>query len=115
MIVASFVVVMFVFAYVCYLGFRGYFFVAVKMRQHVSQQAMRTVLLSVWFLAFVVVEMPFAVFFPWWLGERWNVFEAGQTPRAILILFGCATLATAIWFGMKSTEARQLAEMQVRR
>ncbi|MDY6948609.1 MAG: hypothetical protein SXG53_23140, partial [Pseudomonadota bacterium] len=102
MIVASFVMVMLVFAYVCYLGFRGYFFVAVTVRRHVSHDAVRTGLLFVWFLAFVAIEMPVAVFFPLWLGERWNVFDDGQMSRAALILFGCASLAIAVWFGMKS-------------
>lgn len=106
-----FAVLTLAFVYVCYMGVRGYCFVSIKVHRRISQEAIRTVVLYVWFLIFAVVQVPVAIFFPLWLSQAWNVFEAGPTSRSVLILLGCATLAAAAWLGWKSKEAQELAKL----
>src|SRR4029453_13903525 len=106
-----FAVSMLAFFYVCYIGVRAYFFVAIRVRRRIPHEATRTGLLYAWFLIFALVEVPIAIFFPLWLSHAWNLFEAGPAWRSVLILLGCAMLAAAAWLGWKSKEARQLAEM----
>lgn len=48
---------------VCFLGVRAYVCVANYLGQQIQLYAARTVVLYSWFLIFVALEIPFAVFF----------------------------------------------------
>lgn len=107
----GFILVIFLYMYACYLAIRGYFFVASYLHQKFHNNVARSALLYAWFLAFAAVEVPFGIFFPAWVSEKWKIFAREPTTTTLLILFGCASLALAAWRGWRSVEARRFSEM----
>jgi hypothetical protein len=105
---AGFALLLLAYALACYGGIRGYCSVAVKIYKQTQQPPVQRLLTNVWFLAFVVIEIPFAIFFPAWLAEKLSIFAPGSFSTGGLILLGAATLAAATWKGFRSDEARQM-------
>jgi hypothetical protein len=107
----GFILVVALYVYVCYLGIRGYWLIAGYLHQKFHAPVTRTVLLHGWFLIFVIVEVPISIFFPAWLSGRWGIFAPEPRTTALLLLFGCATLALAAWRGWRGAEARRFSNM----
>tara|TARA_B110000211_G_scaffold169736_1_gene191525 strand:- start:785 stop:1102 length:318 start_codon:yes stop_codon:yes gene_type:complete len=51
------------------------------------------------FAFFVLISLPFTIFFPAWLSEKLEVVERTPDTTMYFILFGCFVLAIAIWKG----------------
>jgi len=107
----GFALAVFLYIVACYLGIRGYFAGAGYLHQRLHNKAIRSVLLYPWFLAFVVVEVPFGIFFPAWLSEKWSVFPRTPGTTTGLLLFGSCCLALAAWRSWRSAEVRRVSEI----
>ncbi|MDN7134968.1 hypothetical protein J6J28_04405 [Pseudidiomarina sp. 1ASP75-5] len=83
---------------VCIAAVRAYFYCQNKLKSYKDSLPL-TLLSYMFFFVFILIEIPFAIFFPAWLSERFSVIERTSNNTMLLLLFGVFTLAFSIWQG----------------
>ncbi|WP_419148870.1 hypothetical protein [Pseudoalteromonas 'SMAR'] len=83
----------------CISLFKLYFFLQKKNQQ--SSSAISVIASYLLFACFIIIAVPFAIFFPAWINVKLGAIS-GPESSTMLILFGCVVLAMSIWQGRKS-------------
>ncbi len=97
----GFILVLFVYAYLCYLVVFAYFNLMARIKMSITNKIIRTFYQYALFLVFLVVDIPFSIFFPAWVSEKFLVIEHSSTSTLNLILLGCCVLVLTLWIGKK--------------
>lgn len=90
------------YAVTCVIGFKLYFYLQGRNMAQSYNRLNKGIVTYLLFLVFILLEIPFTIFFPFWLNSKLIVFETSKTSLMYLLLFGCFILAVALWFGRKS-------------
>lgn len=104
-----FILAMPIYFYMCYLGMRTYFFVAIYTHQNFPKVVVHLALF-VWLIIFALFLLP-VLFFPAWLSEKLVIFERSSTITSILILLGGVVLVMTLWRGWLSKDGIQFREI----
>lgn len=96
-----FITLIIIYMLVSYFGVRIYFCFqnGLKDKKNSLSKLVFTYLI---FFLFILVEIPFVIFFPAWISEKLDVFERTSETTMFLILFGVVVLIGAIWKGRAS-------------
>ena len=93
-----FVSLILIYTIVCIFGVRLYFYCHSTIKE--VRKGVSSILLSyLLFFIFVLIEIPFAIFFPAWLSAKLTIFEHSPNSTMFLLLFGVTVLALSIWKG----------------
>lgn len=98
----SFVFLMPVYVFLCISGFKLYFHLQIKNTNQTQNKLKKVIITYGLFACFILLEIPFAIFFPTWLSEKLDIVELTSETRIYFLLFGCLVLAFSIWSGRKS-------------
>jgi hypothetical protein len=99
MIVFTFL--MFVYVFLCMFGFKLYFHLRSRTISKNYSKFKKDILSYLLSTCFIVLEIPFAIFFPAWLGEELMIVERTSESSMYFLLFGCLVLAIALWNSRK--------------
>jgi len=102
--ILAFVVVILIYIYICYLGVRFYFFTIFSVNQFFQNVVARNLVAYVLFVIFISIEIPLAVFFPLWSGEKIVAINHNSTAAGILVVFGCCVLVFSCWLGWRKSK-----------
>jgi len=98
----SFIFLIPVYVFFCISGFKIYFYLQNKNMKQTQNKLKRGIATYGLFACFILLEIPFAIFFPTWLSEKLNIVERTSETTMYFLLFGCLVLAFSIWNGRKS-------------
>jgi len=96
MVISWFVVIILAYILACYLGVRFYFYMVFLVQNSFAGPVIKIIYSYLLFALFVLLEVPFAIFFPLWVFDKLGVAEPAQTITVSLIIFGCVVLAVSI-------------------
>lgn len=96
-----YMILMLFYVAICIGGFKFYFYLQEKNKAHSYGRLAKGSVSYLYFAILIFAEIPFAIFFPFWLNTKLKVFESGQMTSVTLLLIGCAILGGALWFGKK--------------
>ncbi len=99
----------------CYLGVRLYFFLGIWVGNHITGSAYKIIYRYLLFGIFVVLEIPFAIFFPAWAFNKFKIVEYTPTTTMSFILFGCLVLSISVWKGNVYRKKHRWSEHSRRR
>lgn len=98
---------------ICYLGARLYFSFVVNTHQKTWSKLTKGSVLAILFLGFIIIEIPFSIFFPAWVSAKLGIMvdEQGREFTSAFIGFGCFVLLSTLWMAWRSKEGRQFAKV----
>lgn len=104
-----------VFIYIggCYFFARLYFASVASVYQSTWGSTAKKCISGIFFLVFVVLEIPLGILLPAWLSSKsgFLVDSHGKEPTSILIIFGCLVLTATLWMAWRSKEGRRFARV----
>jgi hypothetical protein len=98
----EFSILIFIYIGICIGGFKLYFYLQGKNMDHANNRLRKWIVTYFLFAFFILLEIPFAIFFPFWLNNKLMVVEQSTNSSMYLLLSGCLVLAIALWYGRKS-------------
>jgi len=104
MYLISFVLLNLMYIFGCYLCARTYFYFMDFLRQSPKNVFIRNLMIYGLFIVFVIIEIPFAIFFPAWISEKMAIFERTSFTTGGLILFGFFVLVISALLGRKNSK-----------
>ena len=102
MITLAFIIIILTYVFLCVKGVDSYFYLQSKNMSQTHNKLKKNIVTYLLFVLFVLLEIPFAIFFPVWLSEKLMVVEGNSEMRIIFLLFGCLVLGFSIWKGRNS-------------
>ncbi len=101
-----FIFLIIVYICVCYFAVRVIWWSRSRITATVVSGVKRVVIEWSVSLIFLILFIPFGVFFPAWLSESMEVVERTRNITAGLILFGSAVLAASAFLGQRKSIER---------
>ena len=98
----EFSILIFIYISICIGGFKLYFYLQEKNMNHANGRLRKWIFTYCLSACFILLEIPFAIFFPFWLNNKLMIIEKSTNSSMYLLLSGCLVLAIALWFGRKS-------------
>ena len=92
------------------MGVRLYIRLKVFVTNFAKRKTLRVLLEYGVFVLFILIEIPFSIFFPAWISEKLAVIERTPNTTASLIVFGCVVLAFSVWLGNRAEARRFLMD-----
>ncbi len=99
------IIAVFVCIYFCYLAAKYYFIIQRGFDKTIKGNSKRLFFSYSLFLAFILIEIPIALFFPAWVSEVLEVIKYTPESTAGLIVIGCCVLVFSVIYGYKHAKS----------
>lgn len=99
-----------VYVLICYWVCRLYLAAAIWANKFFESFILRNLVIYFFLLVFLAIELPFAVFFPFWFNEQLVVFVSSPEITGNLIIFGSIVLGGSGWAALRSKDGREYSK-----